>query len=79
MIKQLQEQGQPITQKAVSQQLGLTAPSLMYYPGFRKIYYKMAEENRQVRRKQAELKEAALVEHVQAAILQISKEGMPLT
>ena len=32
VIKQLQEQGQPITQKAVSQRLGLTAPALMYYP-----------------------------------------------
>jgi (2Fe-2S) ferredoxin len=79
VIKQLQEQGQPITQKAVSQRLGLTAPALMYYPRFRKVYHKVLEENRRARRKQAQQREAALVERVDAAILQLSKEGMPLT
>lgn len=79
VIKQLQEQGQPITQKAVSQRLGLTAPALMYYPRFRKVYHKVVEENRRARRKQAQQREAALVERVHAAILQLSKEGMPLT
>ena len=79
VIKQLQEQVQPITQKAVSQRLGLTAPALMYYPRFRKVYHKVVEENRRARRKQAQQREAALVERVHAAILQLSKEGMPLT
>jgi transcriptional regulator with XRE-family HTH domain len=79
VIQQLQEQGRPITQKAVGQRLGLTAPALMYYPRFRKFYYKVVEENRRARRKQAQLREAVLVERVQAAILQLSKEGKLLT
>lgn len=79
VIKQLQEQNQPITQRAVSQRLGLTTSALMYYPGFRKIYYKMTEENKRALRKQTKQREATLVERVQTAILQISKEGMPLT
>lgn len=79
VIKQLQEQGLPITQKAVSQRLGLTAPALMYYPRFRKIYHQVVEENRSARRKQVQQREAALVERVQAAILQLRKDRMPLT
>lgn len=79
VIKQLQEQGRPITQKAVSQRLGLTAQALMYYPRFRKIYHKVVEENKRARRRQAQQREAALVERVQAAILQLSKEGKSLT
>lgn len=69
VIKQLQEQDLPITQKAVSQRLGLTVPALMYYPRFREFYHKMLEENRSARKKQAQQREAALVERVQAAIL----------
>jgi biotin operon repressor len=79
LIKQLQEQGLPITQKAVGQRLGLTSPALMYYPRFRKIYHQVVEENRSARRKQVQQREAALVERVQAAILQLSKDRMPLT
>jgi (2Fe-2S) ferredoxin len=79
VIKQLQEQGRPITQKAVSQRLGLTAQALMYYPGFRKVYQEMIEENRRARRRQAQQREAVLVERVQVAILQLSEEGEPLT
>ena len=78
-MKHLQKQGLPITQKAVSQQLGLTAPALMYYPSFRKVYYRVIEENRQARRQQAQQREAVLFERVQAAIHQISEEGKPLT
>jgi hypothetical protein len=78
-MKHLQEQGLPITQKAVSQQLGLTAPALMYYPSFRKVYFRVIEENRQARRQQAQQREAVLLKRVQAAIRQISEEGKPLT
>jgi hypothetical protein len=79
VIKQLQEQGRPITQKEVSQRLGLTAPALMYYPRFREVYHKVLEENRRTRRKQVQQREADLVERVQATILQLSKERTPLT
>ena len=79
VIRQLQEQGLRITQKAVAQQLGLTAPALMHYPRFRKVYHKVVEENRRAQRRQAQQREAALVERLQGAILQLSKEGMPLT
>ena len=79
VIQLFQEQGRPITQKAVSQQLGYTAPALMYYPNFRKVFYMVVEENKRVRQKQLQLIEAALIERVQAAILQLSKDGMPVT
>jgi glutamyl-tRNA reductase len=39
----------------------------------------VVEENRRSRRKQAQQREAVLVERVQAAMLHLSKEGMPLT
>jgi hypothetical protein len=39
----------------------------------------VVEENRKARRKQAQQREAALVERVQEAILHLSKDGMPLT
>ena len=79
VIKQLQEQGRQITQTAVSQRLGLTAPALMYYPRFRKVYHKVEEENRRARRKQVQQRGAALLERVQSAILQLCTEGTPLT
>jgi hypothetical protein len=79
VIEQLQEQDLLITQKALSQRLGLTVPALMYYPRFREVYHKMLEGNRSARRKQVQQREAALVERLQAAILQLSNEGMPLT
>jgi len=79
VIEQLQEQGLRVTQKAVGQRLGLTAPALMYYPRFRRVYHKVVEENRRARRRQAQQREGALIERVQAAILQLSKEGMPPT
>jgi hypothetical protein len=79
VIEQLQEQGLRVTQKAVGQRLGLTAPALMYYPRFRRVYHKVVEENRRARQRQAQQREGALIERVQAAILQLSKEGMPPT
>jgi AraC-like DNA-binding protein len=78
-MKQLQEHDLPITQKALSQQLGLTASALMNYPRIRKVYYRVVEEKRQSRRQQAQQRETALIERIKAAIHQLSMEGKPLT
>jgi DNA-binding XRE family transcriptional regulator len=79
IMKQLQEQGLPITQKAVSIQLGLTTTALMYYPGFRKIYSRARNKNRQEQHQKVREREAILVEQVQATIQHLRKNGIPLT
>lgn len=78
-MKQLREQGLPITQKAVSVRSGLTTTALMYYPGFRKVYSRIRNQNRQEQRQQAQAQEAVLFEQVQATIQQLRSNGMPLT
>lgn len=79
IMKQLQEQGLPITQKAVSVRLGLTTTALKYYPGFRKVYSQIRIQNRREQHRQAQEKEAVLFEQVQATIQQLRNNGTPLT
>lgn len=75
----LQENGQRVTQQAVGQLVGFSDAGLVYYPGFKRLYQQVMEENRRAIEQQAQRREEMLIESINDAKLQLQQQQKPLT